>query len=93
MSEKTCGTCKHWGAADETGDYRQCQAMYHDSTQEACHERPSEETAQKHPNLLEWWEEAHSHPAVLQDGSGYMAVMLCRTEFGCVLHEPAGTTE
>jgi hypothetical protein len=31
--------------------------------------------------------------AVVVDGSGYFAALKCRSDFGCVYHEPFGTSE
>ena len=75
MSEKRCGTCKHWGCDDDGptdrtyrephGEFRQCAAIPHDENYD------------------------YSLVAVVQDGSGYWGALKTATAFGCVLWEPA----
>lgn len=78
-----CGQCKFWGNADETArneTFRQCQAVEHDrrdKTNEGGYNDESEKA-----------EYRAAHKAVVLDGSGYMASLMTREDFACVLFEP-----
>ena len=85
-----CGTCRHWGKPDEAGhEYRSCQAVVHDydclTTTNYLGE--SEDT------IRELREFRRRHPAVVQDGSGYFAVLMSRTDFACSLFQEASNGE
>jgi hypothetical protein len=83
-----CGTCKFWGTnEDEKETFRECQGIIHDSGEDA---NVNLDQARKHGWKPETIERIFifqsNNKAVTQDGSGYMAPLKCREDFGCVLH-------
>lgn len=101
-----CGTCKWWGKnvpiypgararEDQTGEYRQCGRLVHDSdnwAEGSDYATPVEGRDWLTPELkaamVAERDLVLSQPAVLKDGSGYFAALKSRADFGCVLYEP-----
>ena len=91
---KTCGTCKHWKPiATEPYDLNEgsqyppgcghCQAVEHPEGFE------TDGGSNKAYEELRKKKNAHktAAKAYVEDGSGYYAALICKTDFGCVLHE------
>ncbi len=89
---ETCESCAFWGDAKDAQNketFRQCNAMFHDVGSNCGGDgRRPEPDPIRFPELNAEWHEARSHKAVVQDGSGYFAALKCRSDFGCVLHNP-----
>lgn len=70
---RNCGNCRHW---EEYGSskYGACGRLKHH--------------AERHGELDNGRTDGPDDAAVLIDGSDYFAALRCRSDFGCVLHEP-----
>lgn len=73
MSEPRCGTCKHWQAGDEPEypDWGTCGRI--EMYEPYSYQRGKSQRAEE--------------IALAVDGSGFIAIVRCKAEFGCVLHE------
>ncbi len=80
MTEKRCGTCKHWGnTKDAGGRFRDCQRIQHDSAAESLYE--------ERQRIVLDDESVFDEPAVTMDGSNYWAVLRTKPDFSCSLWE------
>lgn len=98
MTEGRCGSCLHWndpwshGADDDRYTLsRRVVGSDSDAT-----EVPVESDGHRWGScrLIDMpdYGETVTRPAFTQDGSDYIATLYCRSDFGCVLYEPAATS-
>jgi hypothetical protein len=74
-----CGSCAFWGKDSDVGRYRICLAVVLDA------EAFTDEEHDRDDGQVRQFREAH--PAVVMDADNFRAALICRAEFGCVLHE------
>lgn len=87
--EQKCGNCRFWGAEDDnTGTYRQCEAILCD---EYGHAGTKVESWMQ-PKDLELHKKINAQKAVAVDASGFWAALRTRDDFGCVLWQSAQQT-
>jgi hypothetical protein len=88
--ESRCGACRFWGSdpGDEKTKFRPCRAVIHDheSVSSSWRESDDNDDPEFRPAT---YDAVHKALAVVVDGSGYMATLRCREDFGCVLFEPS----
>lgn len=77
----TCGTCQHWKQPTPDADDYDLGVS----------DQSSEEVARTYgrcQRIVHIKDTPATDPAGTQDASGYRASIRCRTDFGCILHEP-----
>jgi hypothetical protein len=93
---RTCGNCKSWGKPDEADlTHRTCTAIIHDRERYTSNlpwvDYEEDEATGKYKEVIdlppEGIEFRKAHPVVVADGSGYMAALKPREDFGCTLFE------
>ena len=91
MTDRQCGTCTHWGGHYPEPDaikfkHHPCKRIQHDDKWETSPqavkypETYDEETTKDALDKVENFGDS----AVVQDGSGYYAVLKTREDFGCI---------
>jgi hypothetical protein len=84
-----CATCKFWGTDEDYGKrFRGCTLIVHDEDFDADVDLRSPHHQSRRTEIVKRITDFQdTHLAVTQDAEQYKSGLLCREDFGCVLHK------